>query len=241
MIVAGDYDACYYLSYLYRAGIGVNRDLGKVYDLLVQGTKAGNPKCSYGLAFLLLKLIKSEENDALARQLLENNFEALLDEGENGDPYSLTMIGNYAFYGLIEKTPLDYERAVKFYLLGAEKGVLEAFVQLGICYRNGLGVPPDYAKAFYYFGSAAEEGDISGEFNLALAYYHGQGVKQDYARCVYWLNKAAVKGDSASQLYLGLSYYAGLGVAVDRGKAVEWLEKSAAQGNEKAQDYLRKI
>lgn len=56
---------------------------------------------------------------------------------------------------------LDFSQAVKWYLRSAEQGHIEAQVQLGICYANGLGVDKDENKAYYWWQKAAEQGHES--------------------------------------------------------------------------------
>lgn len=55
----------------------------------------------------------------------------------------------------------DYSQAVKWYSKSAEQGHIEAQVQLGICYANGLGVDKNNDKAYYWWQKAAEQGHES--------------------------------------------------------------------------------
>lgn len=55
----------------------------------------------------------------------------------------------------------DYSQAVKWYSKSAEQGHIEAQVQLGICYANGLGVDKNKDKAYYWWKKAAEQGHES--------------------------------------------------------------------------------
>ena len=52
----------------------------------------------------------------------------------------------------------NYSQAVKWYSKSAEQGHIEAQVQLGICYKNGLGVAKNEHKAYYWWQKAAEQG-----------------------------------------------------------------------------------
>lgn len=53
----------------------------------------------------------------------------------------------------------DYKQAVKWYTKAAEQGHVQAQVQLGICYKNGLGVNIDHSTAQYWWRKAADQGD----------------------------------------------------------------------------------
>ena len=67
----------------------------------------------------------------------------------------------------------DYSQAVKWYLKSAEQGHIEAQVQLGICYANGLGVDKDENKAYYWWQKAAEQGHESAIYFMKSKESHG--------------------------------------------------------------------
>ncbi len=64
-------------------------------------------------------------------------------------------------------------------LKAAMRGSLEAQVNLGICYSQGLGVEQNYEEAIKWFQRAAEAEHPAGKMNLAISYYEGEGVEQD--------------------------------------------------------------
>ena len=55
----------------------------------------------------------------------------------------------------------------------AMRGSLEAQVNLGICYSQGLGVEKNDEEALQWFQKAAEAGHPAGKMNLAISYYEG--------------------------------------------------------------------
>ena len=69
---------------------------------------------------------------------------------------------------------------------------------LGLLYRDGLGVTQDYAKAREWCEKAADKGDAGAMVTLGLLYHNGQGVAQDYAKAREWFEKAADKGDASA-------------------------------------------
>ena len=88
----------------------------------------------------------------------------------------------------------DYATALKELTPLAEQGNADAQYNLGLMYKNGLGVPQDYKTAVKWFTLAAEQGDVDAQFNLGLKYARGQGVPQDYVRAHMWFNLSASTG-----------------------------------------------
>ena len=97
----------------------------------------------------------------------------------------------------------DYVEAVKWFRKAAKQGHLEAQDNLGLCYRDGLGVAKDYVEAVKWFRKAAEQGNASAQYNLGACYENGYGVTQDDAEAERWYRKAAKQGHREAQEVLG--------------------------------------
>ena len=54
----------------------------------------------------------------------------------------------------------------------------EAQFNLGVCHRDGLGVPQDMMRAADLFKLAADQGDANAQMSLGAMYANGQGVPQ---------------------------------------------------------------
>ena len=108
---------------------------------------------------------------------------------------------------------------------------------LGVMYRDGLGVRRDYAEAVRWFRKAADQGYVEGEFDLSNMYADGHGVQQDYAEMVRWAQKAADQKYAAAQYNLGVAYYNGDGVPEDYVYAYMWLNLAAAAGEDQAAEH----
>lgn len=67
----------------------------------------------------------------------------------------------------------DYQTALQEWLPLAEQGYVAAQNNLGLIYREGLGVPQDYAETAKWYRLAAEQGDVAAQNNLALMYSRG--------------------------------------------------------------------
>jgi TPR repeat protein len=84
----------------------------------------------------------------------------------------------------------------------ADQGYAPAWNNLGLCYRNGEGVPQDEIRAAGCFRRAAELGNDSGQYNLGRCYFHGVGVIQDIEQAKFWIGKAAAQGYKNAQLFM---------------------------------------
>ncbi len=85
----------------------------------------------------------------------------------------------------------DYATALNEFLRLAEEGNCGAQYNLGVMYRNGLGVPRVYARAVKWYRKAAEQGYAEAQNILGSMYDNGQGVPQDYAQAHMWYNLVA--------------------------------------------------
>jgi TPR repeat protein len=128
---------------------------------------------------------------------------------------------------------------LKEVLYMAERGDIEAQLDLASRYFNGHGVKKDFKKAADWCRKAAEQGDAEAQFNLGVHYANGVGVKQDYFKAVEWYQKAAEQGQANAQFNLGLMYsglaYEGQSVIrEDRKNGCRLLRSSAKQGHRNA-------
>ena len=134
----------------------------------------------------------------------------------------------------------DLAKAANYFHRAAEKGNVNAQVNLGNCYYFGEGVVQDKAQAVKWFQKAAEQGDADAQANLGNCYYSGEGVAQDKEQAVKWLYKAAEQGNADAQVHLGTCYALGEGVTQNLNEAVSWFQKAAEQGDANAKDLLSK-
>ena len=79
----------------------------------------------------------------------------------------------------------DYAAAFREFEPLIQKGYYAAQNNLGVMYRNELGVPKDYEQAVKWFTAAAQQGDASAQLNLSLMYYNGYGVRQNHVKGTY--------------------------------------------------------
>ena len=88
----------------------------------------------------------------------------------------------------------DYQEALKWWKLAAERGNSNAQYNRGVMYRDGHGVTQDYKEAVKWFRLAADQGFAEAQFNLGTMYVAGRGVIQDDASAHMWFNLASSAG-----------------------------------------------
>ncbi len=119
-------------------------------------------------------------------------------------------------------------------LVKAQKGDVDAQLQLAGIYYYGKGVDIDYKKAFYWSNKVAEQNNVAAFFNVGKMYLLGEGTQKNTEKGLYWLKKGAERGDYLAQLMLGDIYYDGLGgVKIDKKRGVFWFEIASEQFFEK--------
>lgn len=84
----------------------------------------------------------------------------------------------------------DYDSAIKWYRVGAERGKSQALNKLGEYYEVGHGVEKNASTAYSWFVKAAEKGDISARRKLAPVYYSGNAyILKNHDRAQeYWIS-----------------------------------------------------
>jgi uncharacterized protein len=198
--------------------------------------------------FLMLVLCAGSQLHAQQTDSARSIFERIMAKAENGDAGSQCSIAEYYGFGkllgvtnelgeVVEWTK-DEKEAVKWFYKSAEQGYAEAQFDLGVCFRDSIGVKQNYAEALKWFRKAADQGFASAQLNLGSLYADGQGVPENYVEAINWYRKAAAQGLTAAQYDIGVCYANGEGVVKDEVEAVKWYRKAAEQGNDAAQHNL---
>jgi len=126
------------------------------------------------------------------------NYEELiaanLPGAKSGDPFIQQMVGS-----LYTRTP-DWDKAVKYYKLAAEQGLVSAQACLGLFDPNAYDLTRQEAAMWLH--KAAEQ-------NYAIAQNalgEGKGGPLSRDEAIYWFRKAAEQGLGVAQVHLA-SYY----------------------------------
>jgi len=119
---------------------------------------------------------------------------------------------------------------------------MQARYELGIAFRDGLGVSKDSAQAAKWFQLATDDGQADAAYALGLLYAQGNGVKRSRAHAISLYEQAANLGQSEAALELARAYEQGNGVDRDPAKARSYFLIAAQAGLADAQyAYARQL
>lgn len=135
----------------------------------------------------------------------------------------------------------DFATALKLLQPLADKGYANAQYNMGVLYKNGLGVAKDLKKAADWYRRASEQGERGALNNLGLMYQKGDGVPQNHQEAFKLYSLSANQGFPLGQRNLGAMYSGGMGVEKNAVFAYQWLSLAAAQGDEGAKPFLEHL
>src|SRR5262249_54171360 len=145
----------------------------------------------------------------------------------------------------------NYEQAIDLFKRAAQQNHPLAMYNLGLHYRDGIGVPRDVGQAAEWFARAAGAGLVSAmiENGLALATGRGQPAGgQNPRRAVEWLQRAADAGSLRAVYLLGFIYENGRStnkettrVNRDPELALLWYGRAAEAGDTDSQVRVAQI
>lgn len=137
--------------------------------------------------------------------------------------------------------PLDYQRAMDWYLQAAECGDPVAQTRIGMLCYYGRPAPKDYAKSMEWCLKAAEQGYANAQTHVGDLYNRGEGVIQSYAQAMEWYLKAAHQEHFMALYSVGELHEYGRGLPQSYAKAVYWYRKATEQGHEGARNRLEEL
>ena len=103
----------------------------------------------------------------------------------------------------------DYKTALYYLSLFAANGDTKANYNLGIMYREGLGVKKDDVQSLAHFIGAAENGHMLGNYAVGLAFLTGKGSDIDVDAAIHYFTEAALLGHAISPVEIGSLYFRG--------------------------------
>jgi TPR repeat protein len=119
-----------------------------------------------------------------------------------------------------------YSEALAKLIPAAQNGNPLAMYNLGVMYRDGLGVPRDRERAKGQFLAAAQKGHALAQYGIARLYYDDG----DFTQALLWYQKAANQGDLDALYNLGHMYHEGKGVSKDYARANQLFLEVADRG-----------
>jgi TPR repeat protein len=170
---------------MYDEGFGVPEDSAQAVFWYRQAAELGEPDAQHSLAFAYANGRGVRRNYAKAaawyREAIENPY-------FEQETYAQLELGNMYKNGL-----KDFAQAAVWFRKAAERGDLEAFVNLADLYAEGLGVRRNRKQAAAWYLKAASLGNIPAAVKLGEAYAEGKGVRRSFADAYYHLTLAALE------------------------------------------------
>ena len=177
----------------------------------------------------------------------EDALKALEIEFENGYVRAAYLLGCAWYHSNSDSwsgpvIDADYPRAVKWFKVAADKGMVYAQCKLGDCYRLGRGgLAKSDEHALEWYRKAADNGDAIAEYWMAEFYEDGRGgLEKDMQTSFEWRLKSAKHGDSDAMNGVGWAYQQGRGTEKDATEAVKWYRKAIENGNRASMNNLAK-
>lgn len=156
---AGSPKAMNALGIIYKEGTGVKADLKKATDWFTKAGELGYAKSWYNLGLIYKDAKTSAERDYTKAFTYFSKAELLNDEQSRyAKAYML-----YKGFGCIQ----NYTLAAELFEDGAKQNRGNSMYFLGLCLRNGYGVPVDIEKAKYWLNKASAKGYYAAEQELA--------------------------------------------------------------------------
>ncbi len=230
--VDGDLYAQYALGCCYYSGIVVSQNFKEAYQWFSKSAQQGLPEAMQSLALCLLR------GDGVQADYAEG-MKWQYKAAESNAPEILYTTGV-----ICEQLGGDSVKAFDYYKRSADFGNVEACLNVGLHYRDGIVVNQDYAKALEYYTKAAEKGNPVGYINVGTIYYLSYqdytyhnvdlGVEKDLNKAIQNLEASLKIIENVDAHYwLGLCYWYAKDDNKDDTKAFNHI-KIAAEGNHAA-------
>jgi len=236
----GDSYAMFELASHYYTGDVVKQDYAKALDYYEQAAQHGNIYAMINAAKLYENGHSGEKDIEKARVFFQEGYKKLEEWAiEEDDDLAQEWLGELYYAGcpLID-VKIDYPQAVVWFEKAAKAGNISALINLGLCYRYGIGTIVDMGKAIELNEKAAAKNETKAMCNLASIYSMGEGVEKDEKKAVELWAKAANLGDPIGQSCLGEMYMLGKGVTQNYTQAAYWSRKAHEGGADGATDNL---
>ncbi|HLX54994.1 MAG TPA: tetratricopeptide repeat protein, partial [Aquella sp.] len=167
-----------------------------------------------------------------------HDYNKAINTGES--EYSKSQNSTIALYlGKAYFLKQNYDKAVKYFSVAANKNEALAMLTLGNLYGSGVGVKQNYVKAVYWYKKAVAKGNVAAMNYLGLIYRDGIGTIDKDSKAAFDLfTKAASLNNDEGYFNLGYLYQNGIGVDKDNAKAIANYMQAANLGNVLAMNDL---
>ena len=224
---AGHIGAINNLAILYYHGHGVDQDRAKAAALWQEAAEKGNITAMVNLAAACRDGIGVPQALSAAEHWYEQAAEA-------GSVESMVNLADICYF---RKDPPDHKKALKWYLLAAEKDDAHSQYMAGYMLLNGQGTDKDLVNAEKWLEKAAEQDQPDAVRFLANRYIYKE-YQPDTKKVISLFEKAAALQEDGAYYakWLGWFYEKGEKLQKDITKAFAWY-KQAAEGNDSYAQY----
>jgi TPR repeat protein len=220
-------NSIFILGYFNYYEIITSQSHKKAFELFTKASEKNHLLAQLFVGFCYFYGNGTKKNQELAFEYFEKVANKNIPSGQVGIGYS---------YERIKK---DSKKAFYWYEKASNNGNIIAMYNLGLFYKNGIGVEENYNKSFEMFKQSAEGGYSGGITMLGYCYKNGIGIKINKQKAFELYQNAANLGHVVAQNNLALMYEKGDGITKDIDKAIYWFEKSAKKGYELAKSNLK--
>lgn len=132
-----------------------------------------------------------------------------------------------------------FESKLKILKVEADKGNINAMIQLAEIYQNGKEVERDYTTALHWYLKAANKGNPAAMNMVGRYYDEGYGeIEKDSILAIKYTKMSAEAGNPSGQYNYGYYLYYGTYVKQNWIEARKWFEKSIISGSLLGNYYL---
>ena len=132
-----------------------------------------------------------------------------------------------------EGVPENEKKAVDYFMIAAEGGIIQAQRIIAQEYVSGNVLSRDYETARVWMEKAANQGDAQAQLMLGHYYVSDFGYNDDQ-KAFEWFEKAAEQGDAEAEYTVGGCYIYEIHVKKNPAVANQWFEKAASKEHPKA-------
>ncbi|HVN64654.1 MAG TPA: tetratricopeptide repeat protein, partial [Candidatus Binataceae bacterium] len=125
----------------------------------------------------------------------------LTASSNQGDTAAMVLLGGLILADTDNRA--RFPRAVELFRRAAERGNADAQYNLGVCLRQGWGVPADIAAAERSYRSAAERNQVSAQLALADLIAARATSDDERLEAMHWYRLAADNGNKVAKLRVG--------------------------------------
>lgn len=178
----------------YYYGYDAPRNLNKAFSLYLQAAEKGNVDAMFIVGGMYMQGQGTTVNTAEA-------FRWLYNAAINGRSSKESERILAEFFVTGQNVPQNYEEALHWYELAANRGDPEAQSETGYFYFTGKLGKKDYQKAAYWFERAARSGYPLAQYNMGILWYSGNGVDSvDMIQAYAWFSLAAANGHQSGMI-----------------------------------------